>query len=326
MKIKKDFPVIDALQGSNWSKVHFQSLAEAGVDAVHVTLAYWHDCQETLDQIGKWNRWFKQYSDLIMPVRDVSDIETAHKTKRTGIIFGFQNSSPIEDNVALIEIFHQLGVRIMQLTYNNQNLLGTGCYEKNDAGLTNFGRIAIREMNRLGMIVDVSHTSERTCFEAIEHSDRPIAITHANPITFRDVVRNKTDDLLIELGRSGGMLGFSLYPLHLANGSDCKLDEFCRMVCETADLIGVEHLGMGTDLCLSWGDDYLEYIRGGAWDDRFEDQVPAKWPNYPEWFNKPQDLQNVADGLGKAGFSNDEIRSIMGGNWLRFFTEGLRSR
>lgn len=324
MIIKNDFPVIDALQASNWSKTHFQALAEAGFDAVHVTLAYWHDCQETLRQIGKWNGWFQQYSDLIMPVRDAGDIEAAHQSGRTGIIFGFQNSSPIEDDFALIEIFHQLGVRIMQLTYNNQNLLGTGCYEKDDAGLTSFGRIAIREMNRLGMIVDVSHTSERTCFEAIECSERPIAVTHANPISFRNEVRNKSDELLAELARSGGMLGFSLYPLHLANGTECKLDDFCEMVARTADLMGIEHLGLGTDLCLGWQDDYLEYIRGGSWENPNDEAQAPSWPDYPDWFRSPHDLQNIADGLEKAGFSDDDARSIMGGNWLRFLTDGLR--
>lgn len=323
MDADKAFPLIDALQASNWTEDHFQSLVDARVDAIHVTLAFWHDCKETLSQIGKWNQWFTQYSDLILPVRDASDIERAHQSNRTGIILGFQNSSPIEDEFTLIEIFHQLGVRVMQLTYNNQNLLGSGCYEKHDAGLTKFGRMTVREMNRLGMIVDVSHTSERTCFDAIEFSERPIAITHANPLSFHNVVRNKSDDLLIELGRSGGMLGFSLYPLHLANGSHCRLGEFCDMVARTAELIGVEHLGMGTDLCLDWHDDYLEYMRGGTWSDQDQQQTSTHWPDYPSWFQKPADLWNVADGLEQVGFSKTEVAMIMGKNWFQFFNDGL---
>ncbi len=323
MQIKDSFPVIDALQASNWSEEHFRSLADAGADAIHVTVAFWHDCKETLAHIGKWNRWFKEHENLILPVREAGDIERAHKSGRTGIILGFQNSSPIEDDFSLIEIFHQLGVRVMQLTYNNQNLVGTGCYEEKDAGLTKFGRMVVREMNRLGMIVDVSHTAEKTCFDAIQVSERPIAITHANPLSFRDVVRNKSDDLLLELARSGGMLGFSLYPLHLSNGSDCSLKEFCEMVCRTADLIGVEHLGLGTDLCLGWDSGYLAYMRSGTWDDRKDRHSELKWPDYPAWFRKAEDLQNVADGLESAGFSDAEVRAIMGGNWHRFFHQGL---
>ncbi len=322
---KTDFsPTIDALQASNWSETHFQSLVDARIDAVHVTLTFWHDCNETLAHIGKWNRWFREHADLILPVSDASDIENAHQSGRTGIILGFQNSSPIEDDLNLIEIFHRLGVRIMQLTYNNQNLIGTGCYEKNDAGLSKFGRIVVREMNHLGMIVDVSHTSERTCFDAIEFSDRPIAITHANPLSFRNEVRNKSDDLLRELASSGGMLGFSLYPLHLANGTNCKLSEFCEMVSRTADLIGVNHLGLGTDLCLGWGDEYLNYMRSGTWDEPKKEQTSAKWPNYPTWFNKPEHIWNVADGLTQNGFSNEEVAMIMGKNWFEFFQNGMR--
>jgi len=325
IELTDSFPRIDALQASNWSQAHFRSLAEARVDAVHVTLAFWHDCKETLSKIGQWNQWFIDYQDLILAVRDASDIEAAHKSGRTGIIFGFQNSSPIEDDFTLIEIFHQLGVRIMQLTYNNQNLLGTGCYETDDAGLTKFGRIVVREMNRLGMIVDVSHTSERTCFEAIDYSERPIAVTHANPLFFRNVVRNKSDDLLIELARNGGMLGLSLYPLHLANDTNCTLAKFCTMAARTADLIGVKHLGLGTDLCLDWQDDCLDYMRSGTWGNQDPGRAAATWPAYPHWFRKPEDLSNIADGLLQVGFSKQEVALIMGRNWYDFFREGFRS-
>ena len=228
--------------------------------------------------------------DLILPVRDIGDIDEAAHSNRTGIILGFQNSSPIEDDLALVEMFHALGVRIMQLTYNNQSLLGTGYCEKNDSGLTIFGRNVIREMNRLGMIIDVSHTSEKTCLEAIEYSERPIAVTHANPRTFHDVARNKSQDLLVELGQSGGMLGFSLYPLHLAGGTDCSLGSFCQMVARTADLMGVERLGLGTDLCLGWGPEQLEFMRRGTFSFPDSGASDVRWPDYPDWFRHNRGL------------------------------------
>ncbi len=320
-------PKIDALQSSNWNREIFQSLVNADLDAVHVTVAYWQDCAETLKLVGQWNRWFLEHDDLILPVRSISDIDEAKNSGRTGIILGFQNSSPIEDDLALVETFHSLGVLIMQLTYNNQSLVGTGYCEKRDSGLTIFGRNVIREMNRLGMIIDVSHTSELTCMEAIEYSERPIAVTHANPRSFRDDPRNKSNDLLIQLAESGGMLGFSLYPLHLAGGTDCSLESFCEMVAKTADLIGVEHLGLGTDLCLGWASEQLEYMRSGTWS--FPDQrakLPAtKWPDYPQWFRRNEDLQNVSNSLLQTGFSEDEVGMIMGGNWYRFFQDGFCS-
>ena len=327
MNLKESFPVIDALQASSWNREHFESLVDSGLDAVHVTLAFWHDCKETLSILGKWNQWFIEHEDLIFPVHSVSDIDEAGKTGRTGIILGFQNSSPIGDNLSLVQVFHTLGIRIMQLTYNNQSLLGAGCYEVKDAGLTNFGRNVIREMNRLGMIIDVSHTSETTCLDAIEFSARPIAVTHANPLTFHNVVRNKSDDLLIQLAESGGMLGFSLYPLHLADGTDCSLDSFCQMVGKTADLIGVEHLGIGSDLCLGWDASYLEYMRSGKWNTvpKTDSSISTgiEWPDYPVWFRSARDLQNIAVGLANAGFSEEEVRLILGGNWYRFLRESL---
>ena len=324
MNLKEKYPIIDALQASNWDSATFQQLSHSGLDAVHVTLAFWHDCKETLSIISKWNQWFREHSDLILLVRKTDDIRVAHETSRVGIIFGFQNSSSIEDDLGLIEIFHTLGVRVMQLTYNNQSLLGAGCYEDDDAGLTNFGKNVIDEMNRLGMVIDVSHTSERTCFEAIEYSKSPIAVTHANPSSYLNVVRNKSDELLIALAESGGMLGFSLYPLHLEDGSDCTLESFCEMICRTADLIGVEHLGIGSDLCLGWSDDYLEYMRSGTWrpsSSNNASESDVTWPEYPSWFCNLKDFSNISEGLLATGFGTEEVSMIMGANWLRFFEE-----
>ena len=154
------------------------------------------------------------------------------------MIFGFQNPSPIEDDLALVEIWHRLGVRFMQLSYNNQSLLATGCYEAEDPGITRMGREVIREMNRVGLVIDMSHSAERSTLEAIELSSRPIAITHANPASWHPVARNKSDTVLRALGQSGGMLGFSLYPLHLKGGSGCSLRSFCEMVARTAEIDG----------------------------------------------------------------------------------------
>ncbi len=321
------FPVIDALQASNWNRRQFEHLVEAGLDAVHVTLAYWEDCRQTLERIGRWNRWFQNHSDLIVPIRSAADIAKAYQSKHTGIILGFQNSSPIEDDLSLVEIFYDLGIRIMQMTYNNQSLIGAGCYESNDAGVTKFGRNVIREMNRLGMIIDLSHTSERTSMETISLSSRPVAITHANPLTFHSSLRNKSDEVLRLLADSGGMIGFSLYPLHLRNGTKCNLEDFCRMVGDTAELIGIDHIGIGSDLCLGWGSDQLDYMRSGRWTfdtDPGESKAPeAGWPDYPAWYRDARDLVNVVQGLEQAGFSDDEVGKILGRNWFRFFEHGF---
>lgn len=141
-----------------------------GVNAVHVTIVYHEDCLETLQQIGKWNRLFESYPDLIMPIATAEDIKVAQQSGKIGIMYGFQNCSPIENTIDYVQIFRDLNVFFMQLTYNNQSPLATGCYENNDSGITRFGKQVIKEMNRVGMLVDMSHSAEQSTLEAIEIS------------------------------------------------------------------------------------------------------------------------------------------------------------
>ena len=321
-----DLIVIDALEASNWDRGLLEELRAGGVTAVHVTLVFWEDARATLDNIGRWHRLFERHGDLVMPVTTAADIETAKKAGKTGIIFGFQNCSPIEDDLALVQVFHELGVRIMQLTYNNQSLIGAGCYEKTDAGISRFGRQVIAEMNRVGMIVDLSHSAERTSLEAIDISARPVAITHANPLSFHQGLRNKSDELLKALAGRGGMLGFSTYPFHIG-GPDTTLDAFCGMIADTVDLLGIDHVGFGTDMCRKLTADYLDWMRSGRWSKEIESGEASTagggWPDWPEWFRTPADFPNMTRGLADKGFSPEEVAKIMGGNWLGFFRDGF---
>ncbi len=320
-------PLIDGLQYANWSEKIFGEMREGGVHAVHVTIAYHENFRETVLNIEQWNRWFEAYPHLIVHGRTGDDVRRAIEDNRTAIFFGFQNPSPIEDDIGLIEICHTLGARFMQLSYNNQSLLATGCYEDEDPGITRFGRQAIAEMNRVGLVVDMSHSADRSTLEAIEISSRPIAITHANPHWWHPALRNKSDEVLKALTAAGGMLGFSLYPHHLKDGSACTLDSFCRMVAEAADRYGVEHLGIGSDLCQDQPDSVVAWMRNGRWSkqtDFGEGSADAPgFPPQPDWFAGNRDLRNIAAGLADAGFRDADVAAIMGGNWLRFFDESF---
>lgn len=314
---------IDCLQYCNWSQKIFQQMHDGGVSAVHVTIAYHESFRETVANIEQWNRWFEQYPELIFHGRFSEDVRRAHAQGRTAIFYGFQNCSPIEDDIGLIEIVHALGARFMQLSYNNQSLLATGCYEAEDPGITRFGKQAIEEMNRVGLVIDMSHSAERSTLEAIELSARPIAITHANPSAWHPALRNKSDTVLKALGESGGMLGLSLYPHHLNNAGDCTLDEFCAMVVRTADLIGVEHIGIGSDLCQDQPDSIVEWMRVGRWSKVTDygegSKANAGFPPQPGWFESNLHLRNLIAGLRTAGFDEEDTANVMGGNWLRFF-------
>ena len=227
-------PLIDGLQYANWSEKIFREMRQGGVDAVHATITYHENFRETVANIAQWNRWFERHSDLIFQGFTADDIAHARESGRTAIFFGAQNPSCIEDDIGLVAVLHQLGLRFMQLSYNNQSLLATGCYEAEDPGLTRMGRGVISEMNRVGMVIDMSHSAERSTLQAIAHSTRPIAITHANPAQWHPALRNKSDSVLRALSESGGMLGFSLYPHHLAAGSGCTLGDFCTMIARAA--------------------------------------------------------------------------------------------
>ncbi len=314
---------IDGLQYSNWSEKIFRQLREGGVDALHVTIAYHENLRETISNIERWNRWFEKFPTLIMHGRSGNDVRLARETDRTAIFFGFQNPSPIEDDIGLVEIVHTLGARFMQLTYNNQSLLASGCYEVVDGGITRMGRQIIKEMNRVGLVIDMSHSGERSTLEAVDLSARPITITHANPYAWAPALRNKSDTVIKAVAERGGMFGFSLYPHHLKDKSACTLESFCEMVARAADIVGVEHLGIGSDLCQDQPDSVVEWMRMGRYTKEIDygegSSAHPGFPPMPKWFEDSRDFQNIADGLSAVGFNAQDTARLMGENWLSFF-------
>ena len=314
---------IDNLQYCNWSRKIFEINRSAGLDAVHVTIVYHEDFDELQLEIKKWEKLFHENSDLIFLGKNFQDINKANKENKTAIFFGFQNCSPIEDDINLVEKVHELGCRFMQLTYNNQSLLATGCYEKVDSGVTNFGREVIREMNRVGLVVDMSHSAEKSTLDAIEFSEKPIAITHANPSFWHPAKRNKSSDLLKILSDSGGMLGLSLYPHHLKDNTNCTLDSFCEMVAKTAEIMDVNKIGIGSDLCLDHPDTVVEWMRNGSWSKSKNYGEGSKnkpgFPKQPDWFLDARGFSNIEKGLKKVGFSDTETHGILGNNWYNFY-------
>ena len=318
---------IDALQYANWSEKIFQQMRDGGVDAVHVTIAYHENFRETVTNMEQWNSYFERFPHLIFQGHSGDDVRLARETGRTAIFYGFQNPSPMEDDIRLVEILHSLGARFMQLTYNNQSLLASGCYEADDTGVTRMGREVIEEMNRVGLVVDMSHSAERSTLEAMEISARPIVITHANPDSWEAALRNKSDAVLKGLGETGGMLGFSMYPHHLKGKGDCSLQDFCEMIARSAELMGVDHIGLGSDLCQDQPDSVVEWMRVGRWTKNIDygegSANNAGFPPMPQWFNDNRDFANIEQGLLEVGFDVGDTAKIMGNNWLRFFDENF---
>lgn len=323
-------PLIDGLQYAKPSEKIFREMRAGGLAAVHMTITYHEDFRETVSNIESWNRWFEKFPELIFAGRSADDVRHAQETGRTAIFFGSQNPSCMEADIGLVKVLYDLGMRFMQLTYNNQSLLATGCYEKEDTGLTRMGREVIAEMNRVGMVVDMSHSGERSTLETIECSSRPIAITHANVKQWHPALRNKSDKVLRALAESGGMLGVSTYPHHLRNGSTCTLRDFCEMIARTAEIMGVQNIGIGSDLCQDQPDSVVEWMRVGRWTKHMEyGEGSAQAPGFPPpvaWHGSNRDLGNIKEGLQSIGLSASEVDGVMGANWVRFYADSFQPK
>ncbi|MDC0226637.1 dipeptidase, partial [Alphaproteobacteria bacterium] len=180
----------------------------------------------------------------------------------------------------------------------------------------------IEEMNRLGMIVDLSHAGKKTCLDAIESSSKPVAITHANPSSFCNAIRNIDDEVLLSLANKNGFIGLSMYPFHLKNHGKCKIEDFCFMVKQLINLIGIDHIGIGSDLCNNWPDDVVMWMRNGKWTKKLDygESVNKSivWPEQPPWFKKGSDMKNIFEAMILNDFSEDQAFKILGANWLEF--------
>ena len=317
--------VVDALNVSNWdSPAVFKSLVNGGVTAINATIATWEGTQETLDHIADWRSRFVRHGSEVLPARSISDIETAKDGGKTGVIFGFQNASPIEGRLDRLALFHDLGVRIIQVTYHERNLLGNGCYERADGGLSNFGLDAIREMNRLGILIDLSHVGVRTTMETIEVSEEPVACTHANPKSYYDVPRNKAVDALKLMAEKGGVLGATCINSFLKTGRQSTLEDYVDAIEHAIELIGIDHVGIGTDFTQDQTDDFWRYIgsqQGTKFPSTFTDVIERWDVFYPADLKTPDDMPALAPALLLRGYSPEEVKKVLGGNWMRLFRQ-----
>ena len=327
--ISDDMMVIDCLQVPKPSRERFLEWRNGGIDCVHITLAIWENARETLSVIGLWHRHFDEHGDLIAHASSARDITAIRASGRTAVIFGFQNTSPFEEDIDLIRIFHTLGVRIAQLTYNVQNAVGSGCWEDNSAGLSKFfGRKVVKEMNAVGMLIDISHCNERTGFDAIDCSERPIAITHGNPSEFvgYDIEldrRNKSTDQIHAVVAAGGMIGLSIYPKIMKDGSDCSLETFCQMIEWSVERFGIDHVALGSDWYAGHSVEAIDWWRAGRWARKSPLSVKSEFSDWPQWYRSCADTPVIFQALKTRGFSKEAIQKFAGENWLRFFKESF---
>lgn len=315
--------LIDALQCGEFDREVFQMLQAGGYTCVTPTLGFWEGTLESMDNVGRWRDMERDNADLIRIVRKADDIRQCEIDGKLGILLGFQNTNCLEDRIRFVELFADMGTRVMQLTYNNQNELGGSCYEDVDPGLARFGKEVVREMNRAGILVDCSHVGDRTTLDAIEVSEKPIAVTHANARSLFDHKRNKSDDVIKALGQSGGVIGCAAYR-NITGDNYCKsIEAWCTMVARTVDIGGIDTVAIGTDRSHNFTAPDYAWMRQGRWTRGVQYGAsaagkPLKAPP-PDWFQTVEDINVIPGGLRTVGFNQEEIDKITHKNWLRLY-------
>jgi membrane dipeptidase len=325
-KLQRSSLVIDAVGSSIVSpeppikdgKGHVERALEAGVNVLNVTLAAHADTFDRfLDQVADYLDLFDA-RDNTMQVETIADIAKAKESGKLGIIFGVQTGSIVGTDMYLWSIAHKLGCRIAQLTYNERNLLGDGCMEPENRGLTSYGRQSIQEMNRLGICLDLSHAGERTSLDATAFSAKPAMYSHANPKAIGPGKRNITDEQMKEMAARGGVMGLSPHSMlsHKKAGVRANVDDLMDFFDYAIDLIGIDHVAVGSDV--------FESFTKLSWETTTKRWYPSGflWETMAaEGFSGVHEFLNLTRGLVARGYSDEDIAKVLGGNWLRLFKE-----
>lgn len=311
------------------------ALAESGLNAIHVTASDWvGDYASTRASVVEWGRILERQSDHFYLIRTAEDLAKVGEDPRVGVVLGLQNGEPIEDDIGRLADLWDLGLRVFQLTYNEANLLADGCTEAGDGGLTELGREAVAECNRLGMLVDLSHVGHRSCLDAVEASSVPVAVTHANRRAVVDNPRNKPDDVLLAVAQSGGVIGVTPWsPMCWRGGGHPGFEDFIAQLSAVLELVGIDSVVIGSDLAVvtaaappsaailersaaSHPEIFAAYV--AAVDNTIETRYCRGFQSVARWAQLPDDLAAL-------GLSDEERAKVLGGNWLRLFAGVLPS-
>jgi membrane dipeptidase len=317
-KLHDESVVIDGLIIAKWDKDIFEDMRRGGLTAANCTVSVWEGFNDTVANIADMKKLIRENDELVSLVRSTEDILAAKRKGKTGIILGFQNAHAFEDNLGYIEAFADMGVRVVQLCYNTQNLVGTGCYER-DGGLSGFGREVIAEMNRVGIMVDLSHVGGATSEEAILASTKPVCYSHCLPSGLKEHPRNKSDEQLRFIADRGGFIGVTMFPPFLKRGIEATVDDYVEAIDYVINIAGEDCVGIGTDFTQGYDKGFFDWITHDKGRHR-------RLTNFgriinPEGIRTIGEFPNLTSAMEKAGWTESRIRKVMGGNWVNTFRE-----
>lgn len=316
-------------------------LQQGGVTAGNFTVASRVAFSRATKQIQDSKQRIRSLSDRYRLAETVTAVRDAQESDRTAVIMGFQDTMPlapedrmqIGDNTEYLHAFANMGVRIIQLTYNNLNYVGAGCCERNDPGLSDYGRTLVDAMNTVGVVVDLSHCGDTTTMDAIQYSDDPVVLSHVGARSLSNIGRNKTDDHIKAVGKNGGVVGVTFFPPCVKSHPDthevqpATVHDVLDHIEHVVDLIGIDHVGFGTDM----NDMYLDEGRTPPYAAyrNFRKDYPDVYGRgpidhyepFPDGIERHTKLETLTQGLIARGYSDDEIKKILGENFLRVFED-----
>jgi membrane dipeptidase len=318
--------VVDALSADErWNDPEpiFEGYLRSGLAAIHTSLANRTLAAAERD-LAAWAARFEQWPQRLLKMTRAADVMAAKMTNRIAVLLGFQNATMIESSVRNLDALHAAGARCIQLTYNERNLLGDGCTERTNAGLSDFGVQVVERMNELGIIVDLSHCGEATSRDGIAFSRRPPAFTHTTCKAIYDHPRSKSDDLLKAMADKGGVTGIMMLGYMIGPDAETSIDDYLRHVDHAVKVAGIEHVGLASDYSIrgiaarntreSW---YVPRLRS------FKPSYRVRWPPWIDELDPPERYRAVAHGLAKRGYRSADIEKLLGGNWVRYVGDVL---
>jgi membrane dipeptidase len=303
-----------------------RNVQASGITAVNLTIGG-RNPQAVFSTMAKWERDLDRHPDVLMKIKTVADLTTAKRLKKLGLIYGFQDGVAIDTDLSRMSMYHAYGLRIVQLTYNVRNMFGDGCLQPENGGLTPLGRELVETLNAQGVLVDLGHCGQRTTAEAIEHSTKPVAISHSACRAVADRPRSKLDVDLKKMSDKGGVVGIYLMPFLTMQGQP-NSDDVIRHIEHAVKVCGEDHVGIGSDLSITphvVDEKYLEIHRTFV-EGRVRDGIaaPGEDPAVPMFvsdLNTPRRLERIAEKLAARGHGSARIGKIIGGNFVRLMTE-----
>ena len=325
-RIHDEAIVIDAVSPLAMRRQYIDWYIEGGATATAPTIAVFEGAGPTLRILGDWIRAIDADPRLTL-VKRAADFAAAKADGKFGVLFHFQGTGPIEDDLNLIDAYKALGVGMIQLAYNIKNSVGDGCEERTDAGLSYFGLQVVERLNEARVVVDCTHTGYRTTMDAIEASTRPVVFSHSNPKAVKESARNIRDEQIKAAAATGGLIGMVGFPAFVSASPRPTLDEFIDHIDYVVKLVGDDHVGLGIDYY--WIQAafteieeatrlYEEFVSAGKWR---PDSYPPPPIHYVDGIETPCDLRNLTRRLLERGYSEEATKKILGGNWVRVFRE-----